>query len=277
VFPAKPAASAAALNDSAIENPSFVPDRSGTYELAVTVTDGLHEDMALLTVTASAAANIHTGTGFTIAYVDGETSTWDLPKGITTDASSNIYVVQSGSGVVTKTTTAGVTTFFSTGGYLQGIEDIAYYSTNNQWFVTSTTYDGLIRLDSAGSQTFWTQSGQLSNPNGIALFTNSSGSPVLVVADEGSDTLEFFNPATSSSAAQTGNENFGGNISGTNPYGAAAAVISSTNTYFTTLDNLGELWRTNTSCGRPLAHSSSRIRARASSSRSPIAGLLTVH
>ncbi len=176
---------------------------------------------------------------------------WDSPKGIAVDADGDIYVVQSGSNAITRTTTAGATSYFTAGGYLQSIEDIVYYPTGDVWFVTTQTYDAILRITSTGTQQLYATN--ISNPAGITLFTNSGGNERLVVTDDGNNRIAFYNPASAALSGSVGTEDFGGTVS--SPYGVAAVNSSGTNLYYATDRNNDELWRTNTTTDIRLSQS----------------------
>ncbi len=234
-FWSKPPASTAELKDPNLENPSFTPDVAGTYVLKLTVYDSDGSSEAWVSVQADATSSVWTATGYTLTFVDGDSTLWDAPRGLVVDGSGNIYVAQNGLGAITKTDSTGYTSLFSYGGYLGDIQDVEYYSTSNQWFVSSRRYDAIIRLDSTGAQTLYA-SGTVSNPSGLSL----SGTK-LAVADEGNDRLRFYTVTSAAGTGSTGTEDFGGGMN--NPWGA---LIYGTTNYATTTGFDNEAWKTNT-------------------------------
>lgn len=242
-FLERPAGSTADFNDPTVVNPSFVPDRSGHYEVLLEVRDEQgHVDTATIGLDATPIARISIVNGFTLEFVAGETSAWNNPRGIAVDSSGSIYVVQAGTGAVTRTF-GSTTTWFAWGGYLNGIEDIYYSQDANAFFVSSTTWDQLIQINPVGQQTAWTRPGDLGNPRGITQYTAANGTKTLVVANDSANRVSFFNPTASANTPPLGSDDFGGRLS--TPYGVEAGVVSSTNTWWVADANNDEIYRSN--------------------------------
>lgn len=249
-FVQRPPASVAGFNDAWVRDPSFTPDVSGEYVVQLQTTDAQgHSDTATAKITATPIGRVITAPGYTLAYVAGESPGWSAPKGIAVDATGAIYVVQSGPGAISKTV-GGITTWFSYGGYLAGAEDIVYNAPANKFFVTVTTFDGLIQLDTSGTQTMWTRPGDLNNPRSLSLFTNSGGQSRILVSDDGSNRVIFYDPTASAGATSTGFEDFGGVLQ--SPYGVDAAVIANTNIYYYADTQRNQVWRTDGNNDRTL-------------------------
>jgi hypothetical protein len=251
-FVTKPAGSAAAFNDAALLNPSFVADEAGAYRVGLRVTDGTHFAYAYVNLTADPAVLFGTNPGYQVAQV-ASGSLFNHPEGIAVDASGAIYVVQNGSGRVTRTS-GGITMPFSIGGYLGQIHDIAYHPASGALFVTSRSLNGIVRLDGNGGQVLWTSAFGSPYPYGIAFFKNAAGQDRLVVGVRGGGgggNVRFYDPGAASPAASLGSEDFGDNVD--QPWGVAAIASGGVNYYYAADDNAGDVWRTDGANDRRLA------------------------
>jgi hypothetical protein len=237
-----PANSTVAFNDATVENPTFTPDEPGMYEIELAVSDGMYTDYAYATIEVDPSIMLGTSSGHTVEWVAGGTY-WNNPGGVAVNASTgDIFVVQSGSDVVTRVSN-GVTTYFSPGGYLSDIRDIVYYEPSDSLFVTSNDFDAIIKVDATGAQSLWTDTGETANPRSLDIYTTSSGNAQMLVASENNDRIYFFNPETSANASATGSFTPVDGSNFENPWGVTGAAISGTDTIFATTNNNDGLWR----------------------------------
>ncbi|MBW1880974.1 MAG: hypothetical protein JRJ84_21680, partial [Deltaproteobacteria bacterium] len=248
-FAEKPAGSRAAFNDPGIVNPSFYADVPGIYKIVVQVSDGAHDDLAVVEVESDPSLFIITADGFDIEFVTGGTDLWDHPEGIALDDDGNIYVVQNGLDRVTITTPDALSTrSFSLGGFLGDPHDIVFDAPRDQFFVSNrgnATNDRVILLDDLGRQTPFNVSNQVDEPTGLAI----DGSDLAVAdwdRDSSAENVRIYDAAASSLPTSSGTtRNFGGNLE--NPWGIAFDAGT-----LWAADDSGDVWRWNDSDGTAL-------------------------
>ncbi|MBW1881099.1 MAG: hypothetical protein JRJ84_22325, partial [Deltaproteobacteria bacterium] len=241
-FTGLPRGADADFNDPTVVNPTFVPNVPGTWEVALMVSDGTLADQAAARFEVIPFLVTGLASGFSIEWVDGDTALWDDPQGVTVDDAGAIYVVQNGREAVT-VTDAGFTTDLTVGGFLDKVEDIVYDATRDQFFVTDSDTEGIVRIHSGTTQQIWASYQEL---RGIELFTDSHGTEVLLTADYNDDVIRFLNPSLTGPVTAYDQENFDGELD--EPWGIAATVIDTTEWYFSfdanNAHNSDELWRT---------------------------------
>ncbi|MBW2254845.1 MAG: hypothetical protein JRI25_09660, partial [Deltaproteobacteria bacterium] len=251
-FTGLPRGADADFNDPTVVNPTFVPNVPGTWEVALQVSDGTLDDLAAARFEVIPFQVTSIASGFSIAFVAGETALWNEPRGIAVDGAGAIYVVQNNRDAVT-VTDAGITTDFTIGGFLDDVEDIVYDATRDQFFVTDDHAEGIVRIHSGATQEHWDDEDDL---RGITLFTDSAGAEWVIAADRDDKRIRIYDPTDTPWADNT-EEDFGGNDHIKHAYGVAATVIDTTEWYFSTRtdrpDNNDELWKTDGSTDTMLA------------------------
>ena len=248
----RPPASVRTLNDTNIAAPSLTPDMPGMYRLGVEVRDGDgHASYGTVDVYVSPIPPVGTVSGFGLEFVAGGTSLWNRPRGIAIHGDS-VYVVQSSGNSITRTQD-GVTSLVAIGGYLTGLEDVVYEPVSGMLFATSSTWDQIVRVDpTTGAQFLWSRPGDLDNPRSISLYTSAAGTPTLIAMSEGQRRAMMWTASSSAGSSPSGSEDFGGNGNLDRPYGIEGAVISNTNTWFTTDTATNRAWRTDGNNDRSL-------------------------
>lgn len=240
-FGALPAGSNTALNNSTIVNPSFELDEAGTYELHLLVTDstGRTSQRATFEITADPLIGVTLQSGFSANLV-AESGALGSSFGLTQDSSGNTYIVQNQTNRVVQVASNGAISNFTQGSFMQDPVDITYDPANDRFFATASN-NSIIEVASNGNQS-QCQVGGGGGPGpppqfrGITYY-DGTGGPRLIVASEGNDDVQMYDPSTCSLVNQN---DFGGNLN--NPWGVDARDIQGTET-LVAANRGGELWR----------------------------------
>ena len=113
----------------------------------------------------------------------GLLASFSQPKGITIDASGNLYIADSGNNLIRKVTNAGIVTTVATNGLINGGLDSALFSPSgvavdvaNNLYVADSGNDRIIKVTSAGSVSILAANvtnqltnGPFDNPTGVAV------------------------------------------------------------------------------------------------------------
>lgn len=238
-----PAGSTATFLNPTLVQPYLVTDIPGSYVVLLSVNDGRDSGTAQLELVADPADALVPGQGLSITLVDGGSTLWNQPEGIAWDGGTDIYVVQNGSDMVTRTYLDGgawVTEPFSTGLWLNNPHDIVYYPTSSLLLVSDETDNAVISLNTlTGEQQLFTTAGAVSQPSGVDLVQIGTTN-YLVAVDQTRRALvrfEMLAPNNYSDIDLEGGDSF------INPWGVQAEVVSGTTRYWSTSTFLGYLRR----------------------------------
>ncbi|MBM4358410.1 MAG: hypothetical protein FJ096_09910 [Deltaproteobacteria bacterium] len=237
-FSELPAGSNASLNDATVANPSFVADVIGKYVVSLVVTDSTNlKSTATFTVNADPSVNVALTSNFTVSTIAGGTAQgFSVPRGIALDAATpkGIYVAMSGTSRIRKISGGSVTTFAS-GGLLFALQDIAYDSANNAFYVTGS--ERIVKLSSTGVQSQCV-TGEY---RGVDVGTVTGNNRRILATNRGSKRVDLLTTNCTTASTNDFNGSNGGKLE--DPWGIAFGVITSVDNMFSTNRSSNELRR----------------------------------